>query len=175
MGLFNLKFPKPGRNDREFVASVPSVRDRSDSESVVSSQFEEPTIFPQSMGSASARVQSSHPAVRAPIQRQVSRVDDDPERNIQVSRNIALVTGMLRDMYSLDLRIFGTESGRKEDKGERDTMIEQANLLFATIIGTLDSWEAKSHWWTENEMEVIRRIRFSADLHDPRRHRRHQP
>jgi hypothetical protein len=80
---------------------------------------------------------------------------------------------MLRDMYSLDLRIFGTESGRKEDKGERDTMIEQANLLFATIIGTLDSWEAKSDWWTESEMEVIRKIRFSADLHDPRRHRRH--
>jgi len=79
---------------------------------------------------------------------------------------------MLREMYSLDLKIFGMEGGRPEDDFERNAMIEEANKKFATVAWTLDEWEANEEWWTDEELEIIKVIRLAANRHDPRRHRK---
>jgi hypothetical protein len=96
----------------------------------------------------------------------------DPERNIQLSRNIASLSHELRDMYSLDFKIFGAENTKSEGQIERNKMIDQANAMFARILKTIEYWEENSQWWTTKELEVIRKIRFAAELHDPRKHRK---
>jgi hypothetical protein len=103
-----------------------------------------------------------------------SRDIRDPQRDIRVSQKIASMSNILREMYSLDLQIFGTENCRPEYEEKRNAMIKEANLLFELIIETLDVWgdEAKCNTWEEDELEIIRNIRERAHAHDPKNYRR---
>lgn len=97
----------------------------------------------------------------------------DQQRNIRLSRKIASMSNMLRDMYSLELRIFGTKNGRWEDEEQRIQMMAEVDAMFNVVILTLDEWydEGKRYTWTDAEWEMIRKIREVANCHAPRRHR----
>jgi hypothetical protein len=97
---------------------------------------------------------------------------EDPEEDPPLSQSIASISRLLRDMYSLDFKIFGSEGPRSEGSRERMEMINQANLIFARIMRTLLYWEENRELWSIEQYEVIRSIRITAQLHDPRRHRR---
>ena len=162
------KQSKPDWNNDEKHQSV-SAGNALESRSEADSHFEEPNPLPQALDPR--QVQSAALARQPLIQRDPRNIDD-PQRNIQLSQKIASVSHLLRDMYSLDLKIFGTESGRPEDDGERNTMIDQANMLFETVWGTLTEWEAEPRWWTDDELKIIKTIRVAACCHDPRKHRK---
>jgi len=88
----------------------------------------------------------------------------DPElddvRNESLSRHIAAVMVLLREMYSLEIQVYSTKSGRKEDVGARNRRIKEADLLLQKITETLDRWET-SHYeyeWTKAELDVIKEI-----------------
>lgn len=151
----------PVRDDDQFDVESNVV----DSGSIMESQFEEPASYPRPLGTRQLQPMQS-------IERRPLRNADNPQRSNQLSGKIATVSHLLRDMYSLELKIFGTENCRPEDEGERNAMIEQANMLFASVKAILDGWEENREGWTDDELNIIKTIRAAADHHDPRKHRR---
>jgi hypothetical protein len=128
----------------------------------------------QRTSAAARRPQKSRPVNStqpAPVQQQVPQLNKDPAHKAQLSRNIASISHLLREMYSLDLKIFGTQNERSQDQAERNRMIDQADLLFQKIKTTLDGWDAQSEWWTDDERRVLRSILSTAEHHAPKRNR----
>ena len=121
---------------------------------------------------AVSRLPPAPPAGPSPppsIRRATSKIHEDPARSAQLSGKIESISCLLREMYSLDLRIFGSQNARPEDQAERNKMIDEADSLFRTIKSTLDSWEAQSEVWTDDEREVIKSICKIAETHAPTR------
>lgn len=115
---------------------------------------------------------ASPSASQPPVSRQGPENPESPGRTGPLSRNIAYVAQLLRDMYSLDFRILGTASCRTEDEWKRDKLVAESDQLFQTITNILEHWETNSHWWTDEEMRVISLLQKTAKTHDPRRHRK---
>lgn len=129
---------------------------------------------PQKTRMVAGKLQTARPVNStqpAPVQQQVPQLNKDPAHKAQLSRNIASISHLLREMYSLDLKIFGTQNERSQDQAERNRMIDQADLLFQKIKTTLDGWDAQSEWWTDDERRVLRSIRSTAEHHAPKRNR----
>ena len=127
---------------------------------------------------AVSRLPPAPPAGPSPppsIRRATTKIHETPARSAQLSGKIESISRLLREMYSLDLRIFGSQNARQEDQAERNKMIDQADSLFRTIISTLDSWEAQSEVWTDAEREVIKSIRKIAETHPPTRNQTRRP
>jgi hypothetical protein len=101
---------------------------------------------------------------------QVQQLQPQPREDpAQLSRNIASISNLLREMYSLDLKIFGRQNGRSQDEEERNRMIDQADVLFQKIKTTLDRWDAQSELWTDDERRILRNIRRTAERYPPKR------
>jgi hypothetical protein len=137
------------------------------SRSGVSSYIETPNHYQRSLNRRESQTTAS---LGSSIPRQPPPNIDQSQRNVRLSRKIATLSQGLRDMYSLDLKIFGTQGIRPEDNEKRNKNIEKANMLFTTVVVTLDELGAEN--WTEEERAVIQRIRLTAKNLDPRQYRR---
>jgi hypothetical protein len=95
-----------------------------------------------------------------------TELNDAPSASL--SLNIAAVMSLLREMYSLDFKVYGNQFGRREDVGARNQQIGEANLLFKRIMETLDSWITypSEYGWTKAELDVIKEIRARAKGND---------
>ena len=122
-------------------------------------------------GGISRPAQMTNFGQSAPVRQGTSKLIKDSVRNAQLTRSIAAISHLLREMYSLDLKIFGMQNARSEDQAERNKMIDQADLIFQKVKTTLDSWEAQSERWTDDERAVLNNVRRTAELHSPISHR----
>ena len=136
---------------------------------------EHPRTFPDATTPNQTSPESTPSPMYSP-QQLSSRSEDlmkanDSARNTRLLRNISFLSQMLREMYRLDLKIFGTEGGRAEDEGERFRMREQADMLFDRIQRSLANWEEHVEWWTADEFQAVQKIKSTAHAYDPRLYR----
>lgn len=91
------------------------------------------------------------------------------ESKAELSRQIALISGWLREMYSLDLKIYGAQNARAEQQAARDQMIDQAEVLFYKVKAALADLDAQGEPWSAEERAVLQSILDATVQHAPLR------
>jgi hypothetical protein len=120
---------------------------------------------------ATARQLQSPPTAlnSPPHHQQTPQFHNNPAQRAQLAGNIASISHLMREMYSLDLRIYGTQNSQTRDQSERNGMIKEANKMFQQIKRTLDQWDGEREWWTVEERGVLDVIRRVVEEHTPKR------
>jgi hypothetical protein len=87
------------------------------------------------------------------------------------AREIAQCSNLLREMYGLDIMIWGMESVVATELTKREEHKRKANALFAEIRRIVQGWKlATDIGWTEEERQQIEEIYRVVGQHDPRRY-----
>jgi hypothetical protein len=87
------------------------------------------------------------------------------------AKEIARCSDLLRQMYALDLNIWGMEGNIPAEHAEREENMRRANALFAEIRRVVHTWRARpTAKWSAEERQHIEEICRFVDKHDARRY-----
>jgi hypothetical protein len=86
---------------------------------------------------------------------------------VNMAKEVARATTLLREMYTLDIHIYGLRNAVQSDVKQREEEKLKVNALFAELCRTVHSWDCMpdSNWEPE-EREHIRRIREQVGKHE---------
>jgi hypothetical protein len=87
------------------------------------------------------------------------------------AKEIAQCSGLLREMYALDLIIWGMEGCVATEVQKREELKRKANALFVEIKRIIRDWKmTTSVRWTEEEWKQIEEIHGCVEQHDVKRY-----
>ena len=87
------------------------------------------------------------------------------------AKEIAQCSGLLREMYALDLIIWGMENCVPSEVPKREMRKQKANALFAEIRRIVHGWKSATNVrWSNEERQNIEEICRFIDQHDVRRY-----
>jgi hypothetical protein len=88
-----------------------------------------------------------------------------------MAKEVARCSALLRQMYALDLQIWGMGAAVGEDIQRRENMQYRANALFREIRRMVNDWIANpGARWSGEEQQQIEEIWSLVDQHDPTRY-----
>jgi hypothetical protein len=105
---------------------------------------------------------SSSSTIRRPLD---PREQEDIDK--KKAEEVARCSKLLRQMYSLDLRIWGMQSaiGKKEIQ-EREDLKQKANALFSEVNRVVNGWSATHDKWSPEEQRTVRNIHRVLNEHE---------
>jgi len=86
------------------------------------------------------------------------------------ANEIARCSKLLRQMYALDLRIWGMETVEGGDILLREDLKRKANALCAEIHKVVATWRAQQDKWTSTEKWQINEIQSVLSRYSPARY-----
>jgi hypothetical protein len=131
--------------------------------------------------SSSSLLDPSPPPTRLALEdvRQYVNPPPQPEKISKVraaaaantAKEVARCSDLLRQMYALDLVIWGMEDNIAEDIPKREDMKRRANALFAEICRIVHTWKSRpGASWSPEERQYIDEICRFVDQHNTRRY-----
>ncbi|KAH0537283.1 hypothetical protein FGG08_005908 [Glutinoglossum americanum] len=106
-----------------------------------------------------------------PPQRQEQTYAGQAVTPANMAREVARCSALLRQMYALDLQIWGMEGCIPEEVPRREEMKRRANALFAEIRRMITGWRSSPDaGWSAEERQQIEEICRVVDQHDARRY-----
>jgi hypothetical protein len=135
------------------------------------------TRYPPSRNIPRERLAPVHLPQYNPPQAPLARIQKAPkwaELQATASSNsteVARCADLLREMYGLELVIWGTQHANEEDIPEREAQKVKANALYAEILRLVRGWNAVPRsQWKPAEWDCVEEINKVIDGHDDRRY-----
>jgi hypothetical protein len=86
-------------------------------------------------------------------------------------KDVARCSVSLRQMYTLDLRIWGMKDCILDEVPQRQALERRANAMFGEIRRILDAWNSASvESWSVEEQALIREISEAVSRHNTKRY-----
>ena len=108
------------------------------------------------------------PGYTPPMQPTGKKYAEEVAAQKHSAKEIAACADLLREMYSLDLAIWGQEG--TEDPSERHQDMFRANALFVEICRIVQVWRTQGGRWSSAERSQIEEIASFLDQHDRKRY-----
>jgi len=106
-----------------------------------------------------------------PPPRRVQTYAERAASEASTAREVARCSGLLRQMYALDLHIWGMEDCIADEIPKREELMRRANMLFAEINRIVHAWRSGAdEAWSADARLQIREICVLLDRHDLRRY-----
>jgi len=88
-----------------------------------------------------------------------------------MAKDVIRCSDLLRQMYALDIHVWGMEECVPEEIPKREEEKRRANALFGEITRTVDTWRLTSGIrWSDEERKHVENIGKYVDSHRGRRH-----
>ncbi len=112
-----------------------------------------------------------NPSPPPPRPRPVQRYAEQAASPENLAKEVVKCAGMLREMYALDLLIWGQKNAIKEDVPKREDNKRRSNALFGEICRIVNTWKGmNSMTWSVEERTHIEEICNFLDRQDRTRY-----
>jgi hypothetical protein len=108
------------------------------------------------------------PGYTAPFQPTGKKYAEEVAEQARSAKEIKACADLLRELYSLDLAIWGQENSVDPSSRQRDMF--RANALFIEICRIVQSWQMDEKRWSSGEKRHIEEMASFLDRHDRKRY-----